>query len=63
MRRALGSIHLDIPSLTPVLDNRGIIVKSMKSGIRVKVTSKDTSIVSKGRRVSGWVGMSGVYTL
>ena len=44
----LGSIHLDTPSLVPVLDTGEMLLDGRISDIRVEVTSEDTGIVSKG---------------
>jgi hypothetical protein len=31
----LGSIHLDTPSLTPALDTGGMVLKNLRSGVRI----------------------------
>jgi hypothetical protein len=45
----LGSIHLDTPSLTPALDTREMLLKDLRSCVRIRVTGEDTSVVSKRR--------------
>jgi hypothetical protein len=43
----LGSIHLDTPSPTPTLDTREVVLKDLRSGVRIRVPGEDTSVVSK----------------
>jgi hypothetical protein len=43
----LGSIHLDTPSPTPALDTGEMVLKDLRSGVRIRVTGEDTSVVSK----------------
>jgi hypothetical protein len=43
----LGSIHLDTPSPTPALDTGKMVLKDLRTGLRIRVTGEDTSVVSK----------------
>ena len=43
-----GHIHLNSPLLAPALDVGKVVLEGLGSGVGVRVTSKDTGIVSKG---------------
>jgi hypothetical protein len=43
----LGSIHLDTPSPTPALDTGEMVLKDLRSGVRIRVTGENTSVISK----------------
>ena len=45
---SLGSIHLDSPSLVLVLNSGEMILKRLRSCIRVEDTSEHTGVVRKG---------------
>jgi hypothetical protein len=43
----LGSFHLEAPLPAPALDTGEVVQKDLRSGVRVRVTGEDTSVVSK----------------
>jgi hypothetical protein len=60
----LGSIHLDTPSPTPAMDTGEMVLKDLRSGVRIRVMARiQVSSANVAMRVLGWDGMSAVYTL
>jgi hypothetical protein len=45
----LDSTHLDTSLPTPALDTGEMVLKDLRSGVRIGVTGEDTSVVSKRR--------------